>query len=81
MQNLTQGILTVAGQVMIATIFLTSAVGSKVPKFGDVAGYMASEGVPLPKVMPVGAILFLITGVMSLAARLAENSSKSEQTS
>jgi hypothetical protein len=42
---------------------------------------MASEGVPLPKVMPVGAILFLITGVMSLAARLAENSSKSEQTS
>lgn len=66
MQNFMRGILNVAGRVMIATIYLLSAVGNKIPKFSDVAGYMASEGVPLPEVMLVGAILFLIAGSLSI---------------
>jgi putative oxidoreductase len=44
--NLIQGISTVLGRVMLATIFLMSAVGNKIPNFSDVAGYMAGEGVP-----------------------------------
>lgn len=66
MQNLTKGILSLVGRVMIAVIFLMSAVGNKIPKFGDVAGYMESEGVPLPEMMLAGAILFLIVGSGSI---------------
>ncbi len=44
-----QSLLTVAGRVMIATIFLMSAVGNKIPNFSGVAQYMASEGVPAPR--------------------------------
>ncbi len=61
-----QGISTVLGRIMIATIFLMSAVGNKIPNFNKVAGYMASEGVPIPQVMLVGAIVFLIAGSLSI---------------
>ena len=59
---------SVLGRVMIATIFLMSAVGNKSPQFNDVAGYMASEGVPMPQLMLAGAILFLIVGSLSVIA-------------
>ena len=68
MKNLIQGIGTILGRIMIATIFLMSAVGNKIPKFNDVAAYMASEGVPLPQLMLVGAIAFLLAGSLSLIA-------------
>jgi putative oxidoreductase len=45
-----QATASLLGRLMIATIFLMSAVGNKIPKFNDVAGYMASEGVPMPQV-------------------------------
>ena len=61
------GVGTVMGRLMIATIFLMSAVGNKIPKFNDVAGYMASEGVAMPQVMLAGAIVFLILGSVSIA--------------
>jgi putative oxidoreductase len=68
MQNPVRDLATVAGRVMIATIFLMSAIGSKIPKFGDVAGYMASEGIPLPRLMLAGAIVFLIAGSLAVIA-------------
>ena len=61
-----QAISSLAGRVMIATIFLLSAVGNKIPKFNDVAGYMSSEGVPFPQVMLAGAIVFLVVGSLSV---------------
>ena len=61
-----QGIVAVVGRVMLATIFLMSAVGNKIPNFNNVAGYMDSEGVPMPKVMLAGAIVFLIVGSVSI---------------
>ena len=64
--NTIQGVGTLLGRVMIATIFFMSAVGNKIPNFNDVATYMASEGVPLPQIMLAGAILFLIAGSTSL---------------
>jgi uncharacterized membrane protein YphA (DoxX/SURF4 family) len=67
-QNPVQGIAAVVGRVMIATVFLMSAIGNKIPKFSDVAGYMAAEGVPLPQLMLVGAIVFLIVGSLSIIA-------------
>lgn len=61
-----QGLLALLGRIMIATIFLLSAVGNKIPKFNDVAGYMAAEGVPQPKILLAGAIAFLILGALSI---------------
>lgn len=66
--NALQGPLTVVGRVMLAAIFLMSAIGNKIPKFNEVAGYMASEGVPMPKFLLVGAIAFLIAGSLSIIA-------------
>ena len=51
-----QGLLALLGRIMIAAIFLLSAVGNKIPKFNDVAGRMAAEGVPQPKILLAGAI-------------------------
>jgi putative oxidoreductase len=64
--NSVKDVGTVLGRIMIATIFLMSAVGNKIPNFNKVAGYMASEGVPIPHVMLVGAIVFLIAGSLSI---------------
>jgi len=61
-----QGLLAFLGRAMIVTIFLMSAVGNKIPKFNDVAGYMAAEGVPQPKILLAGAIAFLILGGLSV---------------
>lgn len=61
-----QAALSVLGRISIATIFLMSAVGNKIPKFNDVVSYMASEGVPLPQFALVGAIVFLVAGSLSV---------------
>lgn len=66
MNSTLQGMFNVAGRVLFSIIFLMSAVGNKIPKFNDVAGYMGSEGVPLPQVMLAGAIAFLIAGSLSV---------------
>jgi len=66
MNGLIQGLASLGSRVMIATIFLLSAVGNKIPQFKGVAAYMASEGVPQPHVMLAGAIVFLIVGSISV---------------
>ncbi len=60
-------LLALLGRCMLVTIFLMAAIGQKIPKFSDVAGYMAAEGVPAPKIMLAGAIAFLIVGSLSVA--------------
>ncbi len=61
-----QAVISALGRVMIATIFILSALGNKVPKFNEVAQYMTAEGVPAAKLMLVGAILFLVVGGASV---------------
>ena len=61
-------VLSLLGRIMLATIFLMSAIGNKIPKFNDVAAYMAAEGLPLPQLMLAGAIVFLIAGSLSVIA-------------
>ncbi len=61
-----QAICAVVGRIMIALIFVMSAVGNKIPNFSAVAGYMAGEGVPLPHVLLAGAIVFLLVGGLSV---------------
>ncbi|MEZ6142651.1 MAG: DoxX family protein [Zavarzinella sp.] len=64
--NLFQGLFALLGRILLAGIFLMSALGNKIPKFNEVAGYMASAGVPQPKLALVGAIVFLLLGSLSL---------------
>ena len=66
MSRTLQGIVTVVGRVLLSTIFLLSAVGNKVPNFDALAGYMAQAGVPAPRLMLAGAIVFLIVGSVSV---------------
>jgi putative oxidoreductase len=58
--------LNVIGRIMLAMIFLMSALGNKIPNFSNVAEYMASQGVPAASLMLVGAIVFLIAGGLSI---------------
>lgn len=60
------GIASVLGRVFIATIFLMSAIGNKIPQFNQVAGYMETKGVPFPQAALGAAIAFLLLGGLSL---------------
>ena len=62
------GVFALLGRFMLAAIFLLAAVGRTIPQFSDTAATMAAEGVPAPKIMLGGAILFLIAGSLSIAA-------------
>ncbi len=66
MSRTVQGIVAVAGRLMLSAIFLLSAVGNKIPNFNQVAEVMSKVGIPAPKFMLVGAIVFLIAGSLSL---------------
>lgn len=61
-----RGIVTVAGRVMLCTIFFMAAVGNKIPHFSGVAQVMGQVGIPAPELMLVGAIVFLIAGSVSV---------------
>jgi len=61
-----RGVVAALGRLMLSAIFLMSAVGNKIPKFAEVSGYMATNGVPAPNILLVGAILFLIAGSLSI---------------
>lgn len=67
MGKMAQGIVTVLGRVMLATIFFMSAIGNKIPSFSNVVKMMEGEGVPMASVMLAGAIVFLIAGSLSVA--------------
>ncbi len=62
------GVFALLGRLMLAAIFLMAAVGQTIPNFSDTAASMEAEGVPAPKIMLGGAILFLIAGSLSIAA-------------
>ncbi|NCY02529.1 MAG: DoxX family protein [Planctomycetia bacterium] len=57
-----QGALSLVARLLLAAIFVVSAVGNKIPQFQATAAYMASEGVPNPKFALFGAIGLLLLG-------------------
>jgi putative oxidoreductase len=66
MKAMQAGIINLIGRTLLASVFLLTALVSKIPDFHHVAEQMAQEGVPFPKVMLVGAIVFLLAGSLSL---------------
>lgn len=61
-----RGPLTVLGRLLLCAIFLMAAVGNKIPHFSDVAALMDSKHIPMPQLMLVGAIVFLVVGSVSV---------------
>ena len=70
MSNALQGLLSVAGRVSLAAIFLMSAAGNKIPNFDSVAEVMGQVGMPAPRLMLAGAIAFLLLGGASVVLGL-----------
>jgi putative oxidoreductase len=66
MSQVLRGPFTVLSRLLLATIFLMSAVGNKIPHFSDVARIMESVGIPAPQFMLAGAIVFLLAGSLSV---------------
>lgn len=61
-----QGFVTLLGRLMLVAIFAVSAVGNHVPQFKATVDYMASEGVPQPRLALFGAIALLLIGSLSV---------------
>lgn len=68
MQSMAQGLVSLLARLMIAAIFLASAIGNKIPQFQATASYMQTEGVPNPKLALFGAIGLLLLGGLSVVA-------------
>jgi putative oxidoreductase len=66
MTEVLRGLTSVAGRVALAAIFLLAAVGNKIPNYSAVAQFMGAEGVPAPRLLLAGAIVFLIVGGVSV---------------
>ena len=63
-----KGFVSLLARLLIAAIFLVSAVGNKIPQFQQTAEYMAAEGVPNPRFALFGAIGLLLLGGLSVIA-------------
>jgi len=61
-----RGLLSLISRLMLAAIFLMSAVAGKIMNFNGTVERMAAEGVPSPKILLGGAIAFLILGGLSI---------------
>lgn len=61
-----QVLVTVVGRLLLATIFLMSALGKKIPDFSGTVAYMQANGVPAPNILLAGAIVFLLAGGVSV---------------
>jgi putative oxidoreductase len=71
LQNLTEpayaAIVSLVGRVLLAAIFIISGVG-KIAAPASTIGYMASAGLPLPKLALVIAVLVELVGGVALIA-------------
>ena len=65
-----KALLSIVGRLLLCAIFALSAVGNKIPNFEGVVALMGQAGVPQPKIMLVGAIVFLIVGSLSVVLGL-----------
>jgi putative oxidoreductase len=61
-----RGLLSLLARLMIAAIFLMSAVAGKIMNFNGTVEKMAAEGIPSPTILLGGAIAFLLIGGLSL---------------
>lgn len=66
MARVLRGILGVVGRVALTAIFVSAALGQKIPNFNGVVQYMEAHKVPAPRLLLPGAIAFLLLGGTSI---------------
>lgn len=66
MARVLRGIFSVVGRIALTAIFISAALGQKIPNFNGVVQYMEAHQVPAPKLLLVGAIVFLLVGGTSI---------------
>jgi putative oxidoreductase len=54
------------GRMLLALLFVVSGFG-KIPGFEETAGYIASQGLPMPQVLAALAVLFELGGGVAIA--------------
>ncbi len=62
MSNPLTPVVSIAGRVLLCTIFFMAAVGNDIPNFDKMAEVMGQVGMPAPRLLLVGAITFLLLG-------------------
>lgn len=65
-REVAQGSTTLIGRVLLVLLFLMSAVLNKIPNFAGTVKSLEAEGVPMPQVSLVIAIVLLIVGSLSI---------------
>ena len=66
--TIVKGLTSLLARLLLAFIFLASAIGNGIPQFSQTVEYMASEGVPNPRFALFGAIGLLLIGGLSVVA-------------
>jgi len=64
--NAVRGFVSLLGRVLLAAIFLASAVMNHIPKFADITNALAAKGIPAPAVANAIAIALMLLGGVSL---------------
>lgn len=63
-----QGALTLAGRLLLCTIFLVAALMNNLFEFAGTIRSMEEHNVPVPQVLLIGAVVFLVLGSVSVMA-------------
>ena len=66
-----RGVIGFIGRAMLCAIFISSALMNKIPRFDAVTQQMADAGVPEPKLMLIGAIVFMLLGSLLVLTGIA----------
>ncbi len=57
-----QGFVSLVGRLMLCAIFLMAVLAEQIPSFDATVKTMGEQGIPMPRIALIGAILFLIVG-------------------
>jgi putative oxidoreductase len=69
MPNAPQNLLSLAGRILLALLFLPAGIG-KITGFAGTVGYITSAGLPMPQIAAVIALSIEIVGGVALIAGL-----------
>jgi putative oxidoreductase len=64
--SIIQGLISLLGRLLLAAIFLASAVMNHIPNFADITNMLAAKGIPAPMVANAISIALMLLGGVSL---------------
>lgn len=66
-----RGVIGFIGRAMLCAVFITSALMNHIPRFDAVVLRMTDKGIPEPKLMLIGAIVFALLGSLLVLTGIA----------